>query len=49
MRADSVLTTAWLRDHPADRFGEPYYTPVGRTKTRAVALPVVTADTLTTN
>src|SRR6266542_1260226 len=23
----------WLRDHPADRNGEPYYAPLGRTKT----------------
>src|SRR5207248_3106439 len=23
----------WLRDHPADRFGEPFYSPLGRTKT----------------
>ena len=22
----------WLRDHPLDKYGEPYYTPVGRDK-----------------
>ena len=23
----------WLRDHPADQFGQPFYSPLGRTKT----------------
>src|SRR5262249_31470085 len=23
----------WLRHHPADRYGEPFYSPLGRTKT----------------
>src|SRR5271170_5571467 len=23
----------WLREHPADRFGRPFYAPLGRTKT----------------
>src|SRR2546423_13554086 len=23
----------WLRDHPADQYGRPFYSPLGRTKT----------------
>jgi hypothetical protein len=33
LRKSPRWLSAWLRRHPTDRYGEPFYSPMGRTKT----------------